>query len=102
MKKYVALNAKTSELVFCKYEICKTGILRVEYFLPKSGFSVIWNRKHHFCRIAGVRETCDGRKSIVTYMIHPTYYAGESFQTIMHDTVFDAMNRCLTDNIKLL
>lgn len=102
MKKYIARNRKTDDMVFCKYEICKTGVLRVEYYLPKFNYSVIWDKHHPYTRIAGNRYSADGRKSIVTYFIHPAYYAGESFSSDMYDNVFDAMDRCLTANIKLL
>ena len=102
MKKYIARNAETGDKVFCKYEMLNTGILRVEYFLPKYGYSVIWDRKNNFCRITGNRYSADGRKSIVTYLIHPNYWSGFGFQG-MHYTssIFYAMDECLKNNINL-
>lgn len=102
MKKFIARNRKTGDKVFCKYEMLNTGILRVEYFLPKYGYSVIWDRQHPFTRIAGNRYSADDRKSIVTYLIHPTYYAGESFSSFAYSDIYTAMNKCLEHNIKLL
>ena len=102
MKKFIARNAETGDKVFCKYEMLNTGILRVEYFLPKEGFSVIWNKKHNFCRIAGIRNSLDGRKSIVTYLIHPNYWMGFGFDgTHWRSSIFFGMDECLKSNINL-
>jgi len=101
MKKYIARNAETGDKVFCKYEMLNTGILRVEYFLPKYGYSVIWDRKNNYCRIAGNRYSIDGRKSIVTYHIHPSYWSGVDFKHTYYFTIFDAMNMCFKENINL-
>lgn len=101
MKKYIARNADTQDKVFCKYEITKQGILVVEYYLPKAGFSVIWDNKNNFCRIAGVRVSADGRKTIVTYIIHPNYWSGFGFRGMYWSTIFNAMDYCVKDNIKI-
>ena len=102
MRKYIARNRKTGETVFCKYEICNSGILRVEYYLPKTGFSVIWNRMHPMTALSSVRKSADGRKSIVTYFIHPMYYIGYDLNHMTFSSHFDGICDCLTDNIKLL
>ncbi len=102
MKKFIARNAETGDKVFCKYEVLNTGILRVEYYLPKAGFSVIWDRKHNFCRFLDIRNSTDGRKSIVTYAIHPNYWSGFGFQGVhCTSTIFSAMDECLKNNINL-
>jgi len=101
MKKYIARNAETGDKVFCKYELTKTGLLMVEYYLPKYGYSVIWDRKNNYCRIAGNRYSVDGRKSIVTYHIHPSYWSGVDFKHTYYFTIFDAMNMCFKENINL-
>ena len=101
MEKYYAYNAKTGDKVFCKYEMLNTGILRVDYFLPKYGYSVIWDRMNDNCRIAGNRYSVDGRKSIVTYHIHPSYWMGKNFKHSSYLTIFNAMDLCLQKNINL-
>lgn len=102
MRKYIARNRKTGETVFCKYEFTVTGILTVEYFLPKSGFTLRWDRKKEGTRICGLRTSADGRKSIATYFIHPSYWVGYNFSCACCSSVYEALNDCLTDNIKLL
>jgi hypothetical protein len=101
MKKYIARNSNAQK-AFCTYEMMNTGILRVNYFLPRAGFSVIWNRKDNLCRIAEANPTSDGRKTIVSFLIHPNYWTGYGFKEYYFDTIFQAMNRCFIDNIKLL
>ena len=101
MKKYVARNRKTYEHVFCKYEFCPTGILKVEYYLPKSGFSLKWDRKDELVRISDLRVSKDGRKSIVTFFIHPRYWLGDTLSMANYG-VINGIECCLTDNIKLL
>ena len=98
MKKYVAHN-RAGDKVFCKYEMFKTGILCVEYYLPKGGFSVIWEGK--LFRVADVRDSADGRKTIVTYHIHPGYWMFQDLKHMSYMTWFDAMNDCLFANINL-
>ena len=101
MKKYIAYNDKRQK-AFCTYEILKTGILKVNYFMPKSGFSVIWDTKNNFCRLLDVNVTSDGRKTIVSYLLHPNYWMGFGFMENHHDTIYDAMDTCFMCNIKLL
>ena len=101
MRKYVARNRKTYEHVFCKYELCPTGVLKVEYYLPKNGFSLIWNRQGELTRISGLRTSKDGRKSIVTFFIHPRYWLGDTLSVANYGVV-NGIECCLTDNIKLL
>lgn len=102
MRNYYAVNRKTGERVFCKWEVCNTGMYRVEYYLPKSGFSVIWDRHHSMTACMDVRTSTDNRKSIVTFLIHPSYFVGYDLQHSHCNTVFDGISDCLTDNIKLL
>lgn len=102
MKKFIARNAETGDKVFCKYELTNTGVLRVEYYLPKTGFSVIWDRKSNFCKFSDIRDSIDGRKSIATYIIHPNYWSGFGFQGMNYTSnIFSAMDECLKNNINL-
>lgn len=102
MKKYVAKNRVTGETVFCKYELTNTCMLFVEFYLPKSGFSLRWDRKAEDTRICGLRDSVDGRKAIASYVIHPNYWVGYDISHAMYSDIHSALNNCLTDNIKLL
>ncbi len=102
MKKYIAKNGFNRQKAFCTYEIFKTGILRVNYFMPKAGFSVIWDKQDNFCRIAEVNPTSDGRKTIVSFLIHPNYWMGYGFNENTYNTIFNAMDICFMNKIKLL
>ncbi len=100
MKKYIARNAETGDKVFCKYEMLKDGILRVEYYLPKDGFSILWEKSNKI-HTAGIRTSTDGRKSIVTYLLHPSLWAGCGFQEYYGTTIFTAMDIVAMCNINL-
>ena len=102
MKKYVARNRKTGESAFCMWEFTNTGMLVVNYFLPKSGFSLIWDRKSEATRIRNLQMSYDGRKSIASYFIHPNYWVGYNLSHACCGFITDAINDCFTDNIKLL
>ncbi len=102
MKKFIARNAETGDKVFCKYEMLKNGILSVEYYLPKAGFSIIWDKENNFCRLSNIRNSVDNRKSIVSYIIHPNYWIGFGFLGMHYtNTIFFAMEECLRNNINL-
>ena len=102
MKKYVAKNADTQDKVFCKYEITKQGILVVEYYLPKAGFSIVWDEGHNFCKISSLRRTIDNRKCVATFSIHPNYWTGFGFSGCHYTSdIFSAMDECLRNNINL-
>ena len=98
MKKYIAKNPKTNDKIFCKYETTKNCILVVKYFLPKEGFSVIWDKDNASCRIGGLVTTRDNRKTVVTYNIHPSYWNNNLND---YKTIFDAMDICFSNNISL-
>lgn len=78
MEKKYAYNLVTGEKLFCKTEMLPSGILAVDYYLPKYGFSVIW---HHgkYVTIRDCNDTMDGRKCRVTFCIHPAFWLGDGF-----------------------
>lgn len=99
MKKY-AFNHTTGEKCFCKVEIGETGIMFVKYYLPKSGFSILWLHTPQV-RIHGVRDTNDGRKTTVTYMVHPSVWEGKDFEHPTYWSFQDVIDALLEKAVKL-
>ena len=94
MKKYIAKNRETGETCFCKYQLLEDGVLKVEYFVPLVGFSYKVNPSK-WIRSIGRRTTKDGRKSVVTYLIHPSLWCGEDFYHIASGiSVRSAIDKC--------
>lgn len=103
MKKKYAYNTNTGEKIFCKIESVPTGVLYVDYYLPQYGFSVIWEKKDPLIRLHKVREIKDGNrvKTIVTFMVHPTYWMGASFSEFTYHTTDEAINEIFTKYINI-
>ncbi len=85
MKKMV-LHTENYGKQFCKYTLTENGMVVVDYYLPKSNISVIWE-KNDVVRICGVRDTVDGKKSIARYQVHPAYWYGAGFSDKKFRTV---------------
>lgn len=99
MKKHYAFNKK-GERVFCKTETTPTGILVVNYYLPRGKFGIIWDRTA-LVQIGGIRGTKDGRKDIVIYFIHPSYWLGTTFEQPTYFTQQDAIDMVFNEFINL-
>ena len=82
---------KDGKKIFCKTTMCPTGILAVDFYLPKAGFSIMWRRDAHV-HISKVRNSMDGRKTIVRYMVHPSLWLGESFNTPKYACLQEVLN----------
>lgn len=102
MKKLIVYNDHLQKL-FCRYEITECGFLYVHFYLPENGFSVIW-LKDKYVRINGVQTLKDGRDrkySRVDYLIHPSYWLGENFDSPVWDSPTKVIER-VSDNIHIL
>lgn len=99
MKNCYAFNKK-GEKVFCKTETAPTGILVVDYYLPRGKFSIIWDRTT-FVKIGGIRDTQDGRKDIVRYFIHPSYWLGTTFEQPTYFTQQEAIDMVFNEFVNL-
>ena len=77
MKKMV-LHTKNYGKQFCKYIMVENGMVVVDFYLPKYNISVIWE-KNDIVRICDVRDTVDGKKTIVRFQVHPAYWYGTGF-----------------------
>jgi hypothetical protein len=69
--------------------------------MPKQGFSVIWKNTNKVILI-GVTETYDGRYTKVQFVIHPSYYVGESFDNTYINSVYDAMDSVFNERLRYL
>lgn len=87
MKKLVVYNDQLQKL-FCRYDTMPTGCVSVSFYLPKDGFSICW-LKTKYVKILDVSDQEDkrGRKySRVDFLIHPTFWLGESFDAPLFKT----------------
>lgn len=101
MKKNYAHHLSGGEKLFCKTELTSTGVLVIDFYLPKSEFSVKWER-NNLVAIKGIRETADERKSIVTYLVHPSFWLGDSFGSMSeYLSIQDALDYVFTEYINL-
>ena len=100
MKKMV-LHTKNHGKQFCMYMITERGMLYVDYYLPKSNISVIWE-KNPLVKINNVRETIDGRKTKVTFCIHPAMMCGCDFQHDRYRSDVDVMTEVFDKYIRIL
>jgi hypothetical protein len=101
MKKNYAYNDR-GQKCFCKYETAPTGVLYVSYFLKKYQFSLYWPSGNPLVRVSDVVDTRDGRKTIVTFRIHPILWMGSSFEDYTFKTVNSAINEVFTNHINIL
>lgn len=99
MKNCYAFNKK-GEKVFCKTETAPTGILVVDYYLPRGKFGIIWDRTA-FVQIVDIHESKDRRKDIVRYFIHPAYWMGPTFKQPTYFTQQDAIDIVFNEFINL-
>ena len=100
MKKSYAHNDR-GQKCFCKYEIAPTGVLYVSYFLKRCQFSLYWPLNNPLVRVNDIHDTQDGRKTIVTFRIHPALWMGHSFDDYTFKTVDSACNEIFTNHINL-
>lgn len=100
-KKRVCINRTTGKKGFCKVSTCPTGVVSVQYFMPRYGFSVIW-AKEPLIRINEVRDTKDGRKCIVQFLVHPTFFMGKDFKNPTYNTIQEAIDEIYTNYLKIL
>ena len=99
MKNCYAFNKK-GEKVFCKTETAPTGILVVDYYLPRGKFSIIWDRTA-FVQIGDIHESKDRRKDIVRYLVHPAYWMGATFKQPTYYTQQNAIDMVFNEFINL-
>lgn len=90
MKKFVARNSR-GQKCFCKYEITETGLLSVVFFVPIYRFSIYWPLKRDLIRINGVRDTLDGRKTMIRFLIHPAAWMGKSFNHPRNSSIIECI-----------
>lgn len=92
---------KAGEKIFCKVRLTYFGLF-IDYYVPKkNGFSVIWHKGDRV-RICGVKDTLDGRKTIVSFHVHPTYWLSTSFVntlTLSREQVIDDISNYINLHI---
>lgn len=102
-RKYYAFNNK-GEKLFCKVFNVDSKVLYVDFYLPQSGFSIIYDRKGDFIRFTSIKEIADGRrfKSIVSYKVHPSYLMSFSFNTPKFKSVQEVINDIFEEYINII
>ena len=73
----------------------------MSYFLKKYQFSLYWPSGNPLVRVSDVVDTRDGRKTIVTFRIHPTLWMGSSFEDYTFKTVNSAINEVFTNHVNI-
>lgn len=94
-------NRITGQKGFCKVTIWPTGVVEVKYFMPRYGFSVIW-AKEPLVKINNVWNSKDDKKSIVQFLIHPTFFMGKDFNNPTYNTMQEAIDNIYTNYLKIL
>ena len=99
MKNNYAFNKKGQRL-FCKTETTCTGVLVVDFYLPRGKFGIIWNNTA-FVQIGGIHESKDKRKDVVRYLVHPAYWMGPTFEQPTYFTMQEAIDMVFDKFINL-
>ena len=100
MKKNYAHNDR-GQKCFCKYETLDNGILRVVLFVPIYKFSIYWPLNKDLIKITDIIDTMDGRKTMITFHIHPTAWLGKSFSHRRYCSIQETIDRAFSDFINL-
>lgn len=95
-----AFNGR-GQKVFCRTSFAPNGVLVIDFYLPQHKFGIIW-KCTDYVRIVGIRETKDKRKDIVTYIVHPSYWLGATFNDPVYRSSQDAIDMVFEEFIHLL
>ena len=101
MKTNYAYNDR-GQKCFCKYETAPDGVLYVSYFVKKYQFSIFWPLNNPLIRVRDVVDTKDGRKTVITFRVHPALWMGNSFEDNTFKTVNSAVNEVFTNHINII
>ena len=93
MKKTYA-HTENGRKIFCKFITSPLGELFIEFYMPLAGYSYWYYPEERLgkVRLASTKTSADGRKFIVTYAIHPSFWAGQGFGNYKYYSVQDIIN----------
>lgn len=103
-----AFNDYTNTKCFCKVmsqfidDRNYSGLVFVDFYLPKSGFSYKSGMWNPYIKTMGTRLTNDGRKRVLTFYVHPHFFNGGDLYNPIRLSIQDVVNYLYSSYITIL